>query len=180
MKHIVTKENEFGGYTRKTFDGEFLYRIEYLNNLEELHSPSNGKEYEPASITYYNHNRGILKEVWYRNGVKHRYDGPAIIQYRPSSSNITNKFWFQCWYQDGKIHRDNDPAFIVYYENGNIDYYVWYYYSKIHRDPRIYLEEEIHQPAITEFDEDSNIKSEKYYLNNKEYKLSEIIDFDAL
>ena len=41
-------------------------------------------------------------ERWYRNGRRHREDGPAII-YADGS---------EFWYKNGKLHREDGPAII--------------------------------------------------------------------
>jgi hypothetical protein len=45
---------------------------------------------------------GVLsKECWYRNGLIHRDDGPAIIYHNGG----------EVWYQNGQIHREEGPAY---------------------------------------------------------------------
>ena len=51
-------------------------------------------------------------QYWYKNGMRHREDGPAVIY--PDGQ--------QEWYKDGNIHREDGPAFSfgeyeMWYEN---------------------------------------------------------------
>jgi len=50
-------------------------------------------------------------QEWYKNGQRHREDGPAIIN--PNGT--------QYWYLNGKLHRDDGPAII--YPNGDQSWY---------------------------------------------------------
>ena len=52
---------------------------------------------------------------WYRNGERHRDNGPAI--------EFTNGT--KCWYLNGEYHREDGPA--VEYSNG---YKIWYLNGK--------------------------------------------------
>lgn len=45
-------------------------------------------------------NRGDGGVEWFRNGVLHRENGPAVVA--PDGSTY--------WYADGKLHRDDGPA----------------------------------------------------------------------
>ena len=53
-------------------------------------------------------------QCWYRDGIRHREDGPAVIY--PDGT--------QYWYRDGKRHREDGPAVIhpdgrqLWYKNG--------------------------------------------------------------
>ena len=56
---------------------------------------------------------------WYKNGKRHREDGPAVE--KADGSKI--------WYKEGKIHRLDGPA--VKYSNGDED---WYKDGVLHRE----------------------------------------------
>jgi antitoxin component YwqK of YwqJK toxin-antitoxin module len=76
----------------------------------------------PAVIRYeYNQ---IAREWWYRRGKRHRVDGPAWIEYK--NGQITREYW----YRDGKPHRVDGPAEIDY-RNGQIFVECWYRYGKL-------------------------------------------------
>lgn len=62
------------------------------------------------------------EHTWYRNGVKHREDGPAEIC-----------FWtgLKIWYYNGQIHRDNGPAIIKEFDSKREER--WYQRGRIHR-----------------------------------------------
>lgn len=59
------------------------------------------------------------KIEWYRNGLLHREDGPAVEYFSGT------KFW----YLDEVLHRESGPA--IEYENGTKH---WYIYGKHHRE----------------------------------------------
>ncbi len=54
---------------------------------------------------------------WYKDGLQHRLDGPAVIW----EDGVKE------WYQDGLLHRDNGPA-VVY---PNSKYKEWWYEGKL-------------------------------------------------
>lgn len=43
--------------------------------------------------------------MWYKNGVLHRLDGPAVIIWDHNGIKIEEN-----WYKDGKLHRLDGPA----------------------------------------------------------------------
>ena len=47
-----------------------------------------------------NHKWGI--KTWYKDGIIHKDDGPAVIHVDGTI----------CWYKNGKIHREDGPAVI--------------------------------------------------------------------
>ncbi len=57
-------------------------------------------------------------QAWWRNGKRHRDNGPAII-------NDGNEMWFK----DGNYHRVDGPAII--FKNGDKE---WYWEGKRHRE----------------------------------------------
>lgn len=90
-------------------------------------------------------------KIWYRNGLRHREDGPATVY--PNGS----KMWFKndllhrddgpaldaadgskFWYQNGLRHRVDGPAIIK--KNGGVK--EWWLKGRLHRDdgPAIELE----------------------------------------
>lgn len=85
-----------------------------LDNTEKWYQ--NGvlhRENGAASIDF---DDGIYE--WYHLGKLHRFKGPAIINYSQGSKS---------WYQYGKLHRKNEPAYITSYCK------VWYWKGVIHR-----------------------------------------------
>ena len=65
---------------------------------------------------------GQLKsEKWYKNGVLHKEDGPAVIKYY--TDGIT---FMEEWYKEGTMHREDGPAIIHYNNNGEIEKYSYY------------------------------------------------------
>src|SRR5258708_23523111 len=66
--------------------------------------------------------RIVVKEEWYRidasgeklqNLVRHRSDGPALIE-RFAETGVV---FSETWYQDGEIHREDGPAYIRRHSN---------------------------------------------------------------
>lgn len=49
-----------------------------------------------------------LTKRWYRNGVLHREDGPAMIHLLDGTEQWISEWWCR----DGKLHRDDGPAII--------------------------------------------------------------------
>lgn len=83
------------------------------------------------------HISGDNIQGWYKDGLLHREDGPAVID------NNGNQFWFQY----GKNHREDGPA--VKYVSGN---QYWFKWGKLHREDG---------PAVT----NSNGQN-RWYLND--------------
>jgi hypothetical protein len=73
----------------------FQDRIVYFNDENKPHRYDG-----PAIIYTEGSNKG--KYVWYKNGLRHREDGPAIERKNGGSSYLI----------EGKYHRDNGPAII--------------------------------------------------------------------
>ena len=81
-------------------------------------------------------------KFWYRNGMYHRSDGPAVeeadgskLWYRNGKLHRDDGPAVECadgskkWYRNGELHRDDGPA--VEYIDG---YKSWYRKGKLHRD----------------------------------------------
>ena len=82
-------------------------------------------------------------QYWFKNGLYHRKNGPAIIY-----SHGT-----KLWYYEGKLHREDGPAI----ENGV--YQTWYWHGKIHR---------VDGPAIIHDDGEK-----EWWKNGKKYRSKE-------
>ena len=76
-------------------------------------------------IEYYKNGETVKKLEFYKNGKKHRIDGPASIWYNESGEIRT-----ETYYINNKLHRLDGPAEIRYYESGEI-YGGWYYINGI-------------------------------------------------
>jgi len=57
---------------------------------------------------------GSIVETYWRDGEKHREDGPAEIERRADGS-VSESYW-----HDGKKHRENGPAEIVRSADGTV------------------------------------------------------------
>lgn len=67
---------------------------------------------------------GTKKIIWYKNGVIHNDNAPAIITKESSGK------WTKEWYRNGELHRDGDePAIIDSDDNKQ-----WYKNGKLHRE----------------------------------------------
>jgi len=87
---------------------------EWLNKFEWMDKNKNKDNKTDGSIIYSDGTK-----VWYKDGKKHREDGPAIIY--PDGTKV--------WYKDGKKHRIDGPAII--YDNGSK---FWYQNGMLHRE----------------------------------------------
>jgi len=102
-----------------------------------------------------------IYKAWYKNGKKHRDDGPAEIIYR--NGRITSKVWrrngqlhnnkgaaivrgnrYITWYKNGKKHREDGPAAITPYSKR------WYRHGLLHNNKG---------PAIVDINEKSWYKN---------------------
>ena len=106
------------------------------------------REDGPARIRYYE-NGNKDEEEWLKDNKTHREDGPAWILYDPNRNNMEER-----WYLDNKIHREDGPAKIKYYENGNKKEEWWYKDDKRHREDG---------PAKIEYYENGNKEEEVWY-----------------
>ena len=103
-------------YIEKEYDseGNLLYVSIFKDKkMTKLHS-YNG---EPAFIVY--DGTTIWKEIWYKNGLLHREDEPAILWYDG---------YFE-WYKNGLRHREDGPA--ILWSDG---YFEWYKNGLRHRE----------------------------------------------
>ena len=57
----------------------------------------------------------LLRVSWYKNGLLHREEAPALIVYF-SDGRIS----IETWYKNGKEHREEGPALIEYFNDGRI------------------------------------------------------------
>ncbi len=86
------------------------------------------REDGPAFIQYYK-NGNKKEEQWWKDNKRHREDGSARIIYYENGNK-----WREEWYKDDKRHREDEPASIEYYENGNKCVEEWHKDDKIHRE----------------------------------------------
>ncbi len=103
----------------------------------EFHSPDNDT---PARIIYFDRdldeygNRYKESETYYRKGVLHRENKPAIIRYGLDMLNRSHHIGSEHYYINGKLHNDNGPAEIHYYnEDSNKTSKTWCQHGKKHR-----------------------------------------------
>jgi hypothetical protein len=55
----------------------------------------------------------ISKREWYRNGQRHRDDGPALEEFYDRPSDETSRISKREWYRNAWSHRDDGPAIEV-------------------------------------------------------------------
>ena len=73
----------------------------------------NGLEKELRRMDKYTTEKDSLgTKRWYKNGKKHREDGPAVEYYSGT----------KYWYREGKLHREDGPT--IEYYNGEKSYYL--------------------------------------------------------
>ncbi len=81
-------------------------------------------------------------KVWYKNGERHRTDGPASIGYDGT----------KCWYQNGRFHREDGPAIIQ--ANGAES---WWKHGNLHREDG---------PATTD-----EFRTKAWWVNGKRHRI---------
>lgn len=101
------------------YDAEFrkYFDIDYFINRFVSTKLCDGMKYTIFNTVFYIYHNG--NEVWYKNNLVHRENGPAIIH---------NDYCEQYLY-NGNLHRTDGPAMIRY--DGHQAYY---YHGKLHRD----------------------------------------------
>lgn len=107
----VWKSINFLNLEKLTINGDEVY-LKNKSGIENWYK--NGKKHRedgPASIAF-------ESKYWYRDGLLHREDGPAI----------DNSNGEKCWYIKGKLHREDGPA----YESSSLK--CWYQNGLRHRE----------------------------------------------
>lgn len=114
------------------------------------------------ALTEFTHDGKKIKEVYYDAGVQHREDGPTMTEYHTDDEN--NAVKAVIYKKDGLYHREGEPAIIVYYKSGNVEQELWFQNDDIHREAK---------PAKTYFQDSEKkiIKTEVYFLNNKQHNM---------
>lgn len=109
----------------------------------------------PACISY---KKGVIKvEIWIINGMYHREEGPARLDYYDNGL-----IYIESWYLMNKLHRINYPATVEYYENGLKSCVSWYMDDEFHR---------VGYPAVLEYHENGSLKYEEWYRNGKLHRI---------
>lgn len=97
---------------------EFLSFVEDKKSKmpEELYLSIINKVKENYRI--YNSLGELRAEIWLKNGVLHREDGPAVLDYMCYGVQI---LMGEYWYNNGNLYRGNrEPAVIKYYHDGTL------------------------------------------------------------
>ena len=108
---------------------------------------------------------------WYKDGLRHREDGPAIvlkdgieIWYKDGKKHRDNDLpavvdsdGTEKWYKDGKKHRDNDLPAVIYGGFSSLNREEWWLNGELHREKG---------PAVIDHD-----TGWKYYKNGKLHRL---------
>ena len=71
---------------------------------------------------------GTVVMRWYKNGMLHRENGPAMI------TKNSDKTTLESWYINGQLHRNDAPAIIHTNDNGEVMAEIWYKNNSIHRE----------------------------------------------
>ena len=187
----VIKESKGGSYKiveywrngKKYTNSNNQFSITYLNDrIKEYEYIYGDKTIE---VRFNNKNFKLQSIFYYKNGVSHRDNKPAYIQYN-DNGNID----VEAYFIHGKLHRLDGPAFISYYENKKIMKKSYYVNGLCHRedgpaeiyyheDGKLYLEKyykngELHRedgPALIEYHDNGKKFLEKYYNNNELHRL---------
>lgn len=78
----------------------------------------------PAVIKYNWDRTNIRELLWYKDGKKHRDDGPAqVISSDDHSTDLKSCVDTEIWYKNGRIHREDGPAIIYYCKGISYDYF---------------------------------------------------------
>lgn len=78
-------------------------------------------------IVKYHNDEVKSSEVWYKDAVFHRINGPAVIEW-----NVNGTLKCEKWFQFDSLHNVNGPA-IKLYEDGTCTEEYWYYENRKHR-----------------------------------------------
>lgn len=98
------------------------------------------------------------REIWRRNDLIDRHDGPAVTL-RNDDGRIVMKEFFR----DGRRHRDDDlPAIECYREDGTLLGLEWYAHDELHREGA---------PAAQKFDEFGRLRQEWWAINNVSHRI---------
>lgn len=97
--------------------------------------------------------QGCFVEVYRRNNLLHRDDGPAYIK-RDSEGRVIE----ERWYRNGRLHREDGASLITYMLNGHVDSEHWYRNGERHR---------IGGPALVERECSKEMRRESWYYNGQ-------------
>lgn len=138
IKNLLMSKDELKGVVSKEGDKRTILRLNEYNGIdgietylnENLHS-FDGK---PAIVKYDTHGL-VTQQEWYDNGVQHRDNKPAFIQF------TGNKIICKKYFKNGLLHNDKEPAeanYKVHYRGGTyiVKLYSesWYKNGQLHRD----------------------------------------------
>ncbi len=74
------------------------------------------------------HATGIRKEFWFDDGLWHREEGPAVIDWHQSGQKYA-----ESWHSKGELHRQGGPAITSWWENGRPRVEIWFKHATRHR-----------------------------------------------
>ena len=101
----------------------------------------------------------LEEEIWFFNGITHKTDGPAFIEYGDNGEILC-----ESWYLNGKMHKTDAPADIYYNDIGEIIAEFWHLNGKYHRiDGPAYIQSQGFQIGPT-----GEVHSERWYIKGKE------------
>ncbi len=99
----------------------------------------------------YNNDNKLIHEVYIKNNVKHRKDGPAE-SFWDDNGNLT----CEEYYLNGLSHREDGPAGHEWHSNNILIREEYYLNDKLHRT---------NGPAYREWNSEGNLTCEEYYIN---------------
>jgi hypothetical protein len=73
-----------------------------------------------------------VSELWMKDGVNHRDDGPASSSRDPITRVVTNETWLR----NNDLHREDGPACILRKPDGRVYYTEWFVHGEKIRPPR--------------------------------------------
>lgn len=117
------------------------------------------------------------EDTWYKNGKKHRDDGPAYIyrmrdwiKWFQGTNKYTHEEDIEEWYTHGELHRIDGPASIKRscIEDIKSTTEEWYIQGKLHREQSSRGED---GPAYTSFDSIGDKNTQKWYTHGELHRM---------
>ncbi len=106
-------------------------------------------------IRCYNDNNKLIHEIYIKNNIKHRDDGPAESFW--NDDNLT----CEEYYLNNKSHRTNGPAYREWNSEGNLTCEEYYINGMLHREDG---------PALSTWNDNGQFDVEQWYINGHHHR----------
>ena len=97
------------------------------------------------------HATGIRKEFWFDDGLWHREEGPAVIDWQPDGTKSA-----ESWHLKGELHRLGGPAITSWWENSRPRVEIWFKHGTRHRADG---------PSYQSWDQDGALTRTEWYVH---------------